>query len=298
MEDSDEFLLAELLVQESLCASNEEAAAIAGSLKEDIIAECDSSGNNNNVTILCELLQDYLGVSKRAAASILEKLGQSRQNLETANDINDETSVSTDVVEGDGEDDVFNEAEDEEDDDDDDSIIGPGECCFCERSMKLTRHHLIPKSTWHRLETKLLKIATAAASALSNAQVTHATTDIDQDDDTADDGRMISHLVPQIIRDAAADGTKNSCNKVTIGTVRNVFRHQTVDVCRPCHSHIHRVHDNMTLATRFNTADRLLADPAVHKFAKWASSQRQKQCRRDAVVVMNGRNNKRMRKPK
>ena len=45
-------------------------------------------------------------------------------------------------------------------------------------------------------------------------------------------------------------------------------------VCRPCHSHIHRTHDNVTLADSYNTLDALLEDSSIAKWIKYASKQR------------------------
>jgi hypothetical protein len=249
MEEYDELLLARLLLQESMCASIDEATAVVGSMREDVV-ECRSRcGSNANNDLWEQLLQEYLGVSKEEAVAVL---GTCRTQYERAtlslHGSNDETSGTSDeeVI----------AIENGDDDDDDDSIIGPGLCVFCERGMKLTRHHLIPKSTWRRLEAKLVTMATAASS--------------NQVWDN-EDGRL-SHLVPQI-RDTAALLQSPNC-KINTGTVRHVLRQQTVDLCRPCHSQVHRLHDNMTLAREYNTADRLLADPSIFKFAKWASQQR------------------------
>ena len=44
-------------------------------------------------------------------------------------------------------------------DDDDGDYIGEGECELCERTVKLTRHHLVPKSTWPRMRKRLWNAA-------------------------------------------------------------------------------------------------------------------------------------------
>ena len=46
-----------------------------------------------------------------------------------------------------------------DDENDDGDMIGEGECELCEREVKLTRHHLIPKSTWPRMKKKLWNAA-------------------------------------------------------------------------------------------------------------------------------------------
>jgi len=48
---------------------------------------------------------------------------------------------------------------------------------------------------------------------------------------------------------------------------------KTIDVCRLCHSTIHRFHSNDELARSYYTLDLLMDDPAFFKYAKWASAQ-------------------------
>lgn len=45
-------------------------------------------------------------------------------------------------------------------------------------------------------------------------------------------------------------------------------------VCRPCHSGLHRLYDEMALGTRLNTLSRLLDDDAVQRHVNWVSRQR------------------------
>mmetsp|Transcript_15536 Transcript_15536/g.19891 ORF Transcript_15536/g.19891 Transcript_15536/m.19891 type:complete len:196 (-) Transcript_15536:552-1139(-) len=45
-------------------------------------------------------------------------------------------------------------------------------------------------------------------------------------------------------------------------------------ICRPCHSAVHRTHDNATLASEYNTVDALMADENIVRFVKWARKQR------------------------
>lgn len=47
-----------------------------------------------------------------------------------------------------------------------------------------------------------------------------------------------------------------------------------VDLCRLCHSGLHGLYDEMTLATRFNTLSLLQADPAISRHVRWVSKQR------------------------
>ena len=45
-------------------------------------------------------------------------------------------------------------------------------------------------------------------------------------------------------------------------------------LCRPCHSGIHRLHDEMTLAQSLCTLEALRADPAVARHVAWVRRQR------------------------
>ncbi|CAM9963975.1 unnamed protein product [Scytosiphon promiscuus] len=49
---------------------------------------------------------------------------------------------------------------------------------------------------------------------------------------------------------------------------------QTIAICRPCHSAVHRTHDAATLAERFTTPEELLADETIGRFVAWARKQR------------------------
>lgn len=48
-----------------------------------------------------------------------------------------------------------------------------------------------------------------------------------------------------------------------------------IAVCRLCHRGIHRQYDEMTLATRFNTAEALLADETLSRHFEWVGKQRE-----------------------
>ncbi|WP_106479034.1 hypothetical protein [Phytohalomonas tamaricis] len=44
-------------------------------------------------------------------------------------------------------------------------------------------------------------------------------------------------------------------------------------LCRPCHSHIHRLFDERTLAEQYATREALLAHPDVQAFVAWLSDK-------------------------
>uniref|UniRef100_A0A7S2XRD7 Uncharacterized protein n=1 Tax=Attheya septentrionalis TaxID=420275 RepID=A0A7S2XRD7_9STRA len=119
--------------------------------------------------------------------------------------------------------------------DSDGEFIGEGECELCERTIRLTRHHLIPKSTWPKLKQLFL----------ANAQEPSELED------------TFSNFPKQVNRDTIRQYLQTTCH-----------------ICRPCHSMVHRIHDNKTLAESFHTVDLLLTDENVVKFCKWANKQR------------------------
>ena len=49
---------------------------------------------------------------------------------------------------------------------------------------------------------------------------------------------------------------------------------ETINICRMCHSCIHRFFTNDQLAAEYNTLELLLADERYQKYAQWASKQR------------------------
>ncbi|CAM9517395.1 unnamed protein product [Ascophyllum nodosum] len=49
---------------------------------------------------------------------------------------------------------------------------------------------------------------------------------------------------------------------------------RTIATCRPCHSAVHRAHDERTLAERFTTREELLQDEAIGRFVAWVQKQR------------------------
>ncbi|KAG2454065.1 hypothetical protein HYH02_001106 [Chlamydomonas schloesseri] len=47
-----------------------------------------------------------------------------------------------------------------------------------------------------------------------------------------------------------------------------------IDICRPCHSAIHRTYDNKTLAASYSTLEALLQSEPLQKFIRWAQKQK------------------------
>lgn len=47
-----------------------------------------------------------------------------------------------------------------------------------------------------------------------------------------------------------------------------------IDICQACHRGVHRLYDEMTLATRLNTLDALQSDEAIRRHCQWVARQR------------------------
>ena len=50
--------------------------------------------------------------------------------------------------------------------------------------------------------------------------------------------------------------------------------HDTIGICRPCHNMVHKLADHKTLAEKYNTIEKLLAEPFIFKFVNWVKTQK------------------------
>jgi hypothetical protein len=107
-------------------------------------------------------------------------------------------------------------------------------CKVCHRVLNLTFHHLIPKET----HAHVLK-------------------------------RSAKGLIPSIeaLYQARPDRYKAKSRKDWLEV-------HGIDICRPCHSQIHRVESNISLAMSFNTLESILTHPEIIKWRTWASQQK------------------------
>jgi hypothetical protein len=71
------------------------------------------------------------------------------------------------------------------------------------------------------------------------------------------------HLIPQVMHNRSP---WSEMSKAHLQTCANI--------CRPCHSAVHRFEDNKTLAQKFHTMQLLMADPRVQKWVAYISKQR------------------------
>lgn len=44
-----------------------------------------------------------------------------------------------------------------------------------------------------------------------------------------------------------------------------------INICRPCHNGLHRLYDEMKLASTFNTREAILQDPALSRHITWSA---------------------------
>ena len=225
--------LANLLLSTNTCDSPEEAT----STSEAIVEEIDLGATKEDVVgPLTTLLLEYFDQltpekAEEMARSVLgivatQEDGQSSDN-------SDEEIDCSDDEDGDGE------------------YIGEGECELCEREIKLTRHHLIPKSTWSTFKKKKIP---AAIEALTKGQEEKAKMILG--------GNLIDELPSEIV--------ENPNNSLLLRR----FLSKTFNICRPCHSMVHKLHSEMELAESYSTIDKLLEDKELLKFCKWASKQK------------------------
>jgi len=234
-EERFETRLVTILLTKSLVSSPEESTSIA----EAIILEMNESELPREDACVSSL-EDYFSLSKEDARATLSALF----NL-------DDISNSSNSGHDDTDEDPFLRADEAsvDSDSDDGEYIGEGECELCERFIRLTKHHLIPRSTWPRILPRL----TSAALALSKDDVHRAGLIL---------GSGLSHFLEPL---TIADGDKVA--------IKGLLK-RTCTICRSCHSAIHRTYPNMVLATDYSTTDLLMQDEKIYKYCKWASKQK------------------------
>lgn len=223
----------------------EEADAIAASILDQENSELDQQ-------CMVKSLQEYFDLTLDEAQRLVESSSVPRKN--------DDGHRSVDSDHSDDESEYCRSTSslESDNDDKDGEFVEDGECELCERRMQLTKHHLIPKSTWPRLEVKLLH----AARALEQGDTHKAQILL---------GPGLEHIMDSLLSSSPA--TYKNDSDTTKTRVKQVLQ-QTCLICRPCHSAIHNTHDNMALALHFNTIDSLLSDKQVYKFCQWANKQK------------------------
>jgi hypothetical protein len=235
--------IAHFLLSNGLSGSREEAECIGALVMEEIMT---AKNDDERISVFEDYLRDYFSVSENEIRDLVVRHGlPSVLNIPTTQDkVHTKGNTKTNAEQAEWREADFiatTETDDEEE------IVGEGDCELCERTIQLTKHHLIPKSTWPRIFPQLFH----AAKAL-------------QDNDL------------QKARSILGDGLgrfQNDLAHADRAAIRQILG-RTCNVCRPCHSAIHNIHNNMTLATQYNTVDALIQDESIYKFCKWASRQR------------------------
>jgi hypothetical protein len=275
--------LTKRIKEESVCTSSEEIDAIVSVIDSDVCdrnltslaAIFDSADMNNELfSLLKDSLEEYLGISESGAVTILQNCINQLSGADDAafdeisNDFeNSSLSVAsendTTIIEND-------------DENDDDSVVGKGACELCEREdIKLTRHHMIPKSTYNRIEPKIAKLLQTYLDDANTAKV------------ASRNEVGLEHLIEPVletIKNLPGSPRNRVFSSLNLSSIeygklvqkasRLVIKQQTTNICRPCHSMIHRTHDNLTLATTYNTVEKMLDDAAIYKFCKWCHKQK------------------------
>lgn len=133
-----------------------------------------------------------------------------------------------------------------------DVYIEEGECELCEREVKLTKHHLIPKSTWKHIKQRFMK----AAKPYKELHF----------EEVKETLGLGNELLEGVSRRTFTSGI----------SIKLFLGNYTANLCRACHSCIHSNYDNMELAERFNSVEKLLEDEQIYKFCKWQSKQKRR----------------------
>lgn len=240
------------LLSLQLCSGDEEANAIA----EAIADQEPFEESNDYLEMVTASFGDYFDdmseseIRNAVAASARDCWGDNSGGY-----------TNNAVPENDSDESVHSQQDDEvssqhDSDDDDGEMLGSGECELCERTIKLTRHHLIPKSTWPRMKKRLW-------NAASDIESFHA----------AETGTETKYNLGNKLQKSGFNNPNDLPATITHASIRN-YLSQVIAICRPCHSAVHRMHDEWQLATEFYTTEKLLECDEVRKFAKWQNKQK------------------------
>ncbi|KAG7348492.1 hypothetical protein IV203_017197 [Nitzschia inconspicua] len=232
--------LAQLLMEFGFCSDIDEARVIAEVVldnRDQMIIDINSKMGPYQIDSDSELssrLVENVGVEEEEANVLIGKLMGTIQG--TIN--KDDPSLKKEEI--------VNDVSIDDEQSDDTEYLQDGECELCDRFIKLTKHHLIPRETWSRIQPKLLHAAEAK--------------------EKGDIEKAVFVLGPGLCDVLEKLSTERS-------TIKRLLR-ETCDICRQCHSAIHRTHTNLELALNYNTVQKLLEDENIRKFCLWASKQR------------------------
>ena len=140
-------------------------------------------------------------------------------------------------------------AGDEEEDED----MGEGVCELCQRNMKMSFHHLIPKETHKRY----LKKKHLPHNFKPNQIVRSAKGDKDEDHNAT----------------AVVEGNKGRAT-LKVECTTYFLNAYGASLCRACHSYVHSIDTNAGLAAKWNTVALLESNEKIRSWVMYASKQK------------------------
>ncbi|KAL7461317.1 hypothetical protein ACHAXS_001740 [Conticribra weissflogii] len=263
------------LKSRKLCSSDEECVAIVEAVssvfpdKSSVVCKYDIAMKHFLDDSTCTLC-DYLGgiLSEDESRELIQSVTLSVCGQEVFRSFGEACHPDDENYE-EKETDPCNEGGDKVDEDDG-NCIGEGECELCERSIKLTRHHLIPRTTWPRMKRRLWNAAPLIESLNQLPDMKKSSCDETNETLMAKQSALRERIMTVLGMNSIPPDLPAV---VTNDSVR-IYLNQVSLLCRQCHSAIHRIYSEWELATKYNRIDKLLESDEVRKFAKWANKQR------------------------
>jgi hypothetical protein len=195
---------------------------------------------NTDVQEQIQVLMDFLDIPLEDARRVLEKIH---------NNGDDSSEASSERSDRESLDDNHNDDSSNNSNDDCQYILD-GECELCERDLKITKHHLIPRETWKYMKPRFI----SAGSFFLSGEMEKALQILD-----------IGDTFPPGLQDRHFESPLQ---------VKLFLAGSTSDLCSQCHRYIHECFSNKDLAEKYNTVDKLLKDERIYKYCKWANKQR------------------------
>lgn len=247
-----------------LCSSEEEYSSVADAIASSSTLDSapdKTHPSKEDMEEAISTLVEYLDVPEHDAKIVINSVVKNVWGEEFADNLGLIDNYTAD--DNDDEEDASdnNPLNDEAESDTDEDYVGEGECQLCERTIKLTRHHLIPKTTWPRIKKRLW-------NAASTIEAYHSI-----DDESSSEKKQITKNKLEKMLGMSDVDIAEIPTSITHDSVRS-YLSQVCLLCRQCHSAVHRIHTEMELATEFNTIDKLFCDEEILKFGKWASKQK------------------------
>jgi hypothetical protein len=237
----------------TVCSCHEEYEALSEmiaysslSLYDDTCVNAEAAAKfptNEEIDVAARTLIEYFDkISLKDAEALI------RDAALDAWDKNNNAFQSSACDNDDQEEDNYNNTNVEiHDDDDDGEYICEGECELCERNVKLTRHHLVPKSTWPKMKKRLWNAATIIElmhqhSSQMKDNDSYAQGVDDDDEEKREQERLLLQSQLFKILGDRFDITYLPTT-ITNDSIRNYLA-RVCHLCRQCHSAVHRIHSS------------------------------------------------------